>query len=250
MAKTIRLTEHDLSVIIKRVIKEGNEEDILNVKRKLVDTGKISEEVFDEIVFASNEKGSYVRFLALAIDKGFIRNSDIEKWGPEPDKYFGIFEKAKKTPTGKSLFPIVDIGQIKSKADVEDLIKGVVKFKNKDVVSTNLSPEGRYVSPSDIIKLENVGVDLIGTESGYQIFKTSNKSKETWQAYKTILGKCKDGASIEICTIGGYQHYLEYLTDYPGSAYYIIFNQNDPDSPYQFHYETNQFKQRDDSNMF
>lgn len=250
MAKTIRLTEHDLSVIIKRVIKEGNEATISNYKRIFVDSGKLSEEVFDEIVFASNEKGSYVRFLALAIDKGFIRNSDIEKWGPEPDKYFGIFDKAKKTPTGKSLFPVVDIGQIKSKADVEDLIKGVIKFKNKDVVSTNLSPEGRYISPSDIIKLENVGVDLIGTESGYQIFKTSNKSKEAWAAYKSILGKCKDGASIELCTIGGYSHFKSYLEKHPGSSYYVIFNQNDSLSPYQFHYESNQFKDRKDADVF
>ena len=101
-----------------------------------------------------------------------------------------------------------------------------------------------------ILKLKDVGINLIGLVAGYQIFKVSSMDKQTWEVYRTILGKCKEGASIHICTIAGYSHFKNYLEKHPGSSYYVIFNQNDPLSPYQFHYESNQFKDRKDADVF
>jgi hypothetical protein len=43
--------------------------------------------------------------------------------------------------------------------------------------------------------------------------------------------------------MGSLDHFNTYLKKGP---YYVFFNMKDSDAPYQFHYETNQFKNRKD----
>lgn len=249
MAKTIRLTEHDLSVIVKRVIREQNEATISNYKKIFVDSGKLSEEVFDEIVEVCKSKGAYVKWLAARVAERKIEDEDIYKF----EAYIDSFEKAKRTPRGKEMFPILDISQIKSPSDIRTFIEAAIDFEEVGKISTddeNIDPDSVLVSKSDILRLEDVGVKLIGLVAGFQIFKVTNSDKETWEVYRKILGKCKEGASIHLCTIAGYDNFREYLRKSPGSAYYLIYNQNDPLSPYQFHYESNQFKDRKNSDIF
>jgi len=87
----------------------------------------------------------------------------------------------------------------------------------------------------------------MGICDGYQIFETPNKLKDdenAWKVYKTILANCAgrdQGASIQICTMGGYYHFKHYLDLYPNSSYFTIYNLSDPLSPYQIHFESNQF---------
>ena len=97
MAKTIRLTESDLSLIVRRVIKEQNDATISNYKRIFVDSGKLSEEIFDEIVEVSKGKGAYVKWLAARVAERKIEDEDIYKF----EGYIDSFEKAKRTPRGK-----------------------------------------------------------------------------------------------------------------------------------------------------
>lgn len=249
MAKTIRLTEHDLSVIVKRVIREQNEATISNYRKIFVDSGKLSEEVFDEIIEVCKSKGAYVKWLAARVAERKIEDEDIYKF----EVYIDSFEKAKRTPRGKEIFPILDINQIKSPSDIRTFIDAAIDFEEVGKISTddeNVDPDSVLVSKSDILRLEDVGVKLIGLVAGFQIFKVTNTDKETWEVYRKILGKCKEGASIHLCTIAGYDNFHEYLTKSPGSAYYLIYNQNDPLSPYQFHYESNQFKDRKNSDIF
>jgi len=252
MAKTIRLTEQDLSVIIKRVIKESNQTDIDNIQKALVDTGKVSEEDFEKIKKASKNKSKYVVLLTIARANDFIRSSDIDKWGPEPEKYFGVFEKAKGNPTTKALFPTLDIGRIRKREDFvafEGVIKNLMDTKKSSLGDEN-NTDSVLLNTGDILKLKNQGIELIGIVAGYQIFKTSNLDQETWEVYRKVLAKCKEGGTIHLCTMGGYSHFKKYLGDHPGSSYYTIYNQNDPLSPYQFHYESNQFKDRKNDDIF
>lgn len=249
MAKTIRLTEQDLSIIIKRVIREQNEATISNYRKIFVDSGKLSGEVFDEIVEVSKGKGAYVKWLSARVAEKKIKDEDIYKF----EGYIDSFEKAKRTPRGKAMFPILDINQIKSSSDVRTFIDAAIEFQEVGSVEgeeDEMDSDSVLVSKSDILKLQDVGIKLIGLVAGYQIFKVSNMDKQTWEVYRTILGKCKEGASIHICTIAGYSHFKNYLEKHPGSSYYVIFNQNDPLSPYQFHYESNQFKDRKDADVF
>ena len=249
MAKTIRLTERDLSLIVRRVIKEQNEATISNYKRIFVDSGKLSEEVFNEIVEVCKGKGAYVKWLAARVAERKIEDEDIYKF----EEYIDSFEKAKRTPRGKEMFPILDINQIKSPSDIRTFIDAAIDFEEVGKISTDdadVDPDSVLVSKADILKLEDVGVKLIGLVAGYQIFKVSNSDKETWEVYRKILGKCKEGGSIHLCTIAGYDNFRNYLQKSPGSSYYLIYNQNDPLSPYQFHYESNQFKDRKNADIF
>jgi len=249
MAKTIRLTESDLATIVRRVIKEQNEATISNYRKIFVDSGKLSEEVFDEIVEVCKGKGAYVKWLAARVAEKKIEDEDIYKF----EGYIDSFEKAKRTPRGKEMFPILDINQIKSPSDIRTFINAAIDFEEVGKISTDdsdVDPESVLVSKSDILRLEDVGVKLIGIVAGYQIFKTSNLDQETWEVYRKVLAKCKEGGTIHLCTMGGYSHFKKYLGDHPGSSYYTIYNQNDPLSPYQFHYESNQFKDRKNDDIF
>lgn len=255
MAKTIRLTERDLSLIIRRVIKEGNDADIENIRRVLVDTGKISEEDFERIIFVSKNNSNYVKLLSIALANDYMHSTDIDKWGPEKDKFFGQFEKAKSSPTTKALFPILDIGKIRKRDQFNEFEQTIIDYIDSDAKrklkdTDDYDPDSILLDQADILKLKKVGIKYLDVVAGYQIFKVSNMDKETWEVYRKVLGKCKEGASIHLCTIAGYDNFRNYLQKSPGSSYYVIFNYNDPLSPYQFHYESNQFKDRKNADIF
>ena len=77
-------------------------------------------------------------------------------------------------------------------------------------------------------------------------------NEEAHKVYKNILGRCKgreEGASIDICTMANFDHFNDYLNNDPGSSYFVMYNLSDPQSPYQFHYESNQFMDKNDNQI-
>ena len=248
MAKIIRLTERDLHSIIKNVIRENNEATIAQYKQIFVNSGKISEEVYDEIVSAAGGKGAYIKWLSARVAEKKVLEEDIYKY----EDYFKSFEEAKKSNAGKAFFSILDINQIKSSRDIREFEKAAIAFKEKGIefgMDDELGSSENLVSKNDLLKLDAAGIKLLGLVDGYQIFKISDISKETHKVYCDILFKAQKGAEIKFCTFG-HGHYSRYLKDYPGSAYYFIFNLGDPMAPYQFHYESNQFMDRRDQQIF
>jgi hypothetical protein len=250
MAKVIKLTENDLRLIIKRVINEQNEATIAQYKQIFVNSGKIDEDVYDEIVAAAKGKGAYIKWLCSRVAEKKILAEDVYKY----EDYLNSFDEAKKSNAGKKFFNILDINQIKSSSDVRDFEKSAIAFKEKGIefnMDDNLADSKNLVSKNDLLKLDAAGIKLIGIVDGYQIFKITDPSKETHKAYcdLSILFRAQKNAEVKFCTFG-YGHYSRYLKDYPGSAYYFIFNLGDPMAPYQFHYESNQFKNRTDQEIF
>jgi hypothetical protein len=49
--------------------------------------------------------------------------------------------------------------------------------------------------------------------------------------------------------MAGFDSFREYLNNSPGSSYYVFYNLGDPKSPYQFHYESSQFMDKNDDNI-
>jgi hypothetical protein len=177
-----------------------------------------------------------------------ILEEDIYKY----EDYFRSFDDAKKSNAGKAFFSILDINQIKSSGDIRAFEKAAIAFKEKGIefgMDDDLGNSENLVSKNDLLKLDAAGIKLLGLVDGYQIFKISDISKETHKVYCDILFKAQKGAEIKFCTFG-HGHYSRYLKDYPGSAYYFIFNLGDPMAPYQFHYESNQFMDRRDQQIF
>lgn len=226
-----------------------NEMDILNegpledVQNKYVGEGKpISDELFDEIKDVANNSTQHIIWLIKKVVDKIILPEDVYKY----KKYLTIFERYKLK------YPKKNIHDIKTKEDVTDFIGMSMEIDDKINSIEETGSKENYVSVNEIEKLKSVGIKYLGIEQGYQVFEVPNElknSEEAYNTYKTILGRCKGrgetGKGIEICTFGGREHFKEYLTR-DGGSYFVMFNLSDPKSPYQFHFESKQFMDKND----
>ena len=216
------------------------------LKAQFVDTNKISQEVFDDILKSTNSDSAYATWLTSRVAKDLIKAEDIYKY----EDYLQIFDKNKK------FFDKADINQYKTPQDIKSFIEQAIKIREKDINITGTSsddtsgskPSG-LLTKNEVVKLEEVGIEFVGLMDGYQVFKIPKSLRGNEDAYKTysiILGKCAgrdQGAKIELCTIANRGYFDQYLgTD----DLYVFYNISDPKSPYQFHYNENQFMDKDD----
>ena len=235
----IRITESQY-----RVLSEQYTEDEL--KTKYVDSGLIPENQFNEII-NSIKKPFYSQWLLKMVSSGFIKYEDAYKF----EYYFNVFEKFKQH------YPIKDLGQIKTLQDVIEFERKSkdILIKQQETEQGDISDKKNLVSQNGIQKLESVGIKYLGMVDGLQAFQVPPEvkdSKDAWNVYREILGKCSGrdkGQRISICTMAGFGNFNQYLNDYPGSSYYVFYNMGDPLSPYQFHYESNQFMDKNDDDI-
>lgn len=225
--------------LLKEVLTEISVEQL---KTQFVDSGKISQEDFDKIKTVSNNQGAYATWLVKRVIDKTIKNEDIYKY----KNYFIIFNKY------KDKFIYKDINQYKTKQDIQNFIKTSTKISDAISQSTgNTEPQAvlNLVPLKGIEELKSVGISLIGIIDGYQCFKIPQElkgNKEAWKIYKKWLAKCsnrKEGEGIGICTMADYGYFDQYLETGP---LYVFFNLKDSASPYQFHYEENQFMNKND----
>ena len=207
---------------------------------------RLTEKEFKDILDSSSGNFNLTSWLTVRVANHLIHNTDIYKFR----EYFQIFEK------NKSKFQIRDINQYKTKEEIQEFIRKCIEIREKHVNLTTGVEKGneeKYVTPKDIQKLENVGINYLGMCDGYQVFEIPNELKDNedaWKIYRDILGRCAGrdkGAKIEICTIANFSNFQDYLTDHPGSSYFLMFNLGDPLSPYQIHFESNQFMDKNDT---
>lgn len=233
-----------LHELIKLVLTEQVDQNMLNIKNKYVGEGKpMSEEDFQKLIEVTNGKFYLISWLAKKIGQNIIKSEDIYKY----KEYFDIFEKNKN----KGKFKFKDIHLYKTLDDVLDFIEEAIKVREGDMKFEETVGKDNYVSPNDIRKLEETGgIKYLGMFDRYQVFQIFKVAKDVWKMYRDILGKCKGrsrGAKIDICTIGDYGYFKQYLTDPRGSSYFLLYNLEDPKSPYQLHYESGQFMDKNDS---
>lgn len=227
-----------------KILSEQYSEDEL--RAKYVDSGLVPENQFNEIISEFN-KPFYVGWLLKMVSAGNIKYEDVYKF----KHYFNIFEKFKKH------FPIKDLGQIKTFDDVVEFERKSkdILIKQQDTEQGDTTNKKNLVTPNDIQKLESVGIKYLGVVDGLQSFQVPPEvkdSKEAWNVYREILGKCSGrdkGQIISICTMAGFDNFNRYLNESPGSSYYVFYNLGDPKSPYQFHYESSQFMDKNDDQV-
>lgn len=219
---------------------------IQQLKDKYVGKGKpMSEEDFRKITEVSNNKFNNIAWLSKRVGTGMIKAEDIYKY----KEYFDIFEKNKKKFTHK------DLNLYKTAEDLQKFLDEVIQTREGDIVFDEIIGKDNFVSKNDIEKLESTGgAKYLGifdnVKMKYQVFQIFGVNKETWKTYRDVLGKCKGrnrGAKIDICTIGDYRYFKDYLTDPKGSSYFLLYNLDDPKSPYQLHYESGQFMDKNDN---
>jgi hypothetical protein len=218
------------------------------MKEKYVGEGKpVSEEKYLEICTVAANNTQYTIWLTKMVAENVILAEDIYKY----KQYFDIFNK------NKQHFPIKDINQIKTKEQVNEFLRKVIEIREMSVDKSGAGVDDskKYLSVSEIKKLEAVGIKYLGMSEGFQVFQVQPEcagSEEAYKTYKNILGRCMgrdEGASIDICTMGSQSYFDDYLNDYPGSSYFVMYNLSDPQSPYQFHYESSQFMDKNDNDL-
>jgi hypothetical protein len=266
MAKIIRLTENDLASIVRRVISEATQKDRELMSDEFVKSGKLTKDELEDIL-SIPVKANYLRWLARSVVRGFVESSEIKSF----DKYFKIFETVKSpgvTDTLKDIFrskgiftDVFEITQLKTQDSIDSFISACDEY-SEEIGKLGLgSKESKgLLNSAKVDELKEAGIPLLGVVDNYQIFKVSNTSDESYNAYRKILLQCGGPqipsttdpnklVSIAMCTTAK-DHFTRYLNDNPGSAYYVIYNYSDDDSPYQFFYENNEFKNRENKEIF
>ena len=157
----------------------------------------------------------------------------------------------------KKYFPIKDINQINNKKEQQEWLNMVIKIRERGVTTSDgnndIQDTKNYVTPNDIQKLENVSIEYMGMVDGYQAFEIPQSlrgNEVAWKTYRDILGKCQgreQGEKIDICTIATFDHFNTEISKGP---LFLFFNLGDKQSPYQFSYETNQFKDKKNNPLF
>lgn len=228
--------------ILEQIVSEAS---IEQLQQQFVDTDKITQEVFDEIVKVTKGKGAYATWLVKRVEDKSIKEEDIYKY----EDYIQIFDKQKRQ------FPSPDINAYKDEASVREFEKKAIEIREKGIEQTggDIQNAANLVPAKGIEELKSVGIKFLGVVDGYQCFEVPQSlegNTEAWKVYRKHLANCagrEQGAKIEICTMAGQSHFDRYLASGP---YYVFYNLGDPKSPYQFHYETDQFMDKNDNRVF
>ena len=237
---------------IRTILLEDLALQIQQLKDKYVGEGKpLKEEEFQKIQDLSHGKFYILAWLTKKIGTNLLKSEDLYKW----KEYIDVFEKNKKK------FKFQDLNLYKTAEDLQNFIETVIQIKEGDVKYEDIPQSSAFLSKNEIEKLTSTGgnkylgfwkpengLRAAGSD-GYQVFEISEPTRENWKVYRDLLGRCKGrekGASIEICTIAHFSYFKDYLKGDKGSKYIVLFNLNDPLSPYQLHVETQQFMNKND----
>lgn len=246
----------DLRELILQILNEQVNPLLLQLKEKYVGEGKLfSEDEFKQVEDVTGNKWYLIAWLTKRVAQNLIKKEDIYKW----KEYFQIYEK------NKNKFEHKDLNLYKSAEDMQKLLDNIIQVREGDIKFEEISTKDNFVSQSDIEKMEaGGGIKYIGiwkpskglkdlNADGYQVFDVSEPTEQNWKLYRDILGRCKGrnrGAKIDICTIGNFGYFQRYLKNDKGSSYFVLFNLNDPMSPYQLHVESSQFMNKNDSERY
>jgi hypothetical protein len=228
-----------LENLIRNLVLEAS---IDQLKTQFVNSGKLTQDVFDDIVKASGNKGAYATWLASRVDSKALKAEDVYKY----ERYLKIFSQY------KNRFPEKDLFKYKTSRDIANFNRTATDIIDKLASSSGSGKEGNkknYVSIKGIADLKAVGINFIGKVDGFQVFeipKSLKSNQEAWKAYRNILGRCSGreaGEDIELCTVGAFKNWESFLTK---DDMYVFFNMGDAQSPYQFHYADNMFMDKND----
>jgi hypothetical protein len=206
------------------LLKEAlTEVSVEQLKTQFVDSGKISQKDFNEIINAT-PKTAYITWLAKKVVDKLIKSEDIYKY----KKYFNIFDRRKKE------YPFTDINQYKTQDDLSQFINKSVEIANK---------ESEDISQQKGVSKENKYKELyLGSVNGFNVYELPKGRKDLYGA------SCELGSGTEWCTATGKTR--SNFDSYISSGPLFIFLKPGSNEKYQFNYETNSFMNEDDLSVF
>ena len=177
---------------------------------------------FDEIMKATKNKLALALWMIKRIEQEFILPEDIYKW----EDYFDIFKRR------KNQFPVKDINQIKTEDQIDEFVNKAIELLELEKDPT----QKKGVSKEDKFK------DLeIGEVEGFQVYKIPQGTSEEMYG-----AACELGSGTSWCTATGNTKtwFDRYAKDGP---LYIFIGPGG--EKYQFHYESNQFMDKNDRSI-
>jgi hypothetical protein len=207
-----------------------NEVSIQQLQTDFVDTGRITKEVFDDILTATKNDSALATWLTARVagtkkDPATIKPEDIYKY----EQYFDIFKRRKKE------YPTSDINQIKTSQQIQNFIKTSVDLASQE--------EQDPSAQKGVSKTEKFKDLKIGDYNGFSVYMIP-KGRE--DLYPT---SCELGSGTEWCTATG--NTSGFFEDYIESGPLFIFIDNsDPKNKYQVSFEEEQFMDRYDNPIY
>ena len=197
-----------------------NEASIEQLKTQFVDSGKISQEDFDQIKNATGGKGAYATWMVKKVSDKILKGEDIYKW----KDYFKIFNRRKKD------FPSPDINFYKKSSDISQFVKKAIELKSQE--------EKDPTKKKGVSKTDKFSDLKIGQVDGFDVYEIPKGRKDLYNT------SCELGSGTEWCTATGNtsNYFNEYIEDGP----LYIFMKPGSDEKYQFHFESGQFMDQDD----
>jgi hypothetical protein len=190
------------------------------LKTQFVDTGKISDSEFTEIIDATGAKSAYATWLTKQFVNKTIKAEDLYKY----NSYFKIFDRRKRE------YPYQDINQYKSANDITKFIRKSVELYDRE---KNDPSQKKGVSRSD--KYQEF---YIGSVDGFDVYELPKGRKDLYGA------SCELGSGTEWCTATGKTR--SFFDDYISQGPLFIFIKPGSDEKYQFSYEGKQFMNKND----
>lgn len=202
-----------------------NEASIEQLQTQFVDSGKISQEDFEEIKKATGGKGAYATWLIKRIDDGVLelKTEDIYKW----KDYFQMFNRRKDE------FKFKDINLYKTEDDIKQFIQKASDLKNQE--------EKDPTKKKGVSKTDKFSDLKIGEVDGFDVYEIPKGRKDLYNT------SCELGSGTEWCTATG--NTSNYFNQYIDKGPLYIFMKPGSDEKYQFHFESGQFMDKYDQSV-
>jgi hypothetical protein len=193
---------------------------IQDLKTQFVDTEKVTEEDFKEIVAAVGNKSAYATWLVKKVADGLIKGEDIYKY----KDYFTVFDRQKRK------YPKQDINQYKTEEDLAAFVDSSVALQDEEEKDPS---QQKGVSKEDKYRKY-----YIGSVDGFNVYKIPENAPDLYGT------SCELGSGTQWCTATGKTRNHFDFYNKKGPLY--IFIKPGSDEKYQFSYETNSFMDKKD----
>ena len=190
------------------------------IKTQFVDTGKLTDSEFTEIIDSSGGKSAYATWLSKKVADKIINAEDIYKY----NAYFKVFDRRKRE------YVFQDLNQYKTLNDISQFIT-----KSIEIAAAEQKDPSQQ---KGIAKSNKYDEFKIGSVDGFDVYELPKGRTDLYGV------SCELGSGTEWCTASG--RTKNYFDNYIAKGPLFIFIKPGSDEKYQFSYEESQFMDKND----
>jgi hypothetical protein len=193
------------------------------LKTQFVDTNKITDSEFTEIIDASGGKTAYATWLTKLVAAKTIKPEDLYKY----NAYFKVFDRRKRE------YPFQDINQYKTPQDISQFIDTSVELANREKSDPS--------QQKGVAKADKYKEFYIGSVDGFDVYELPKGRRDLYGT------SCELGSGTEWCTATNKT--TKWFNKYIKQGPLFIFIKPGSDEKYQFAYESHQFMDKNDKRI-